>query len=115
MHYDDQSRCDHDVHKWAGNGHGEFLPRLVGNAAQSGHPPDRQQSDVRCLNPKSAGCKSVPELVQKHACKKCENKKHALSCSAHAGDLIVAEPNPGQKKQEGYMNSHLNAGYRSNL
>src|ERR1700757_1931168 len=115
MNHKDQHPGNDHINKGPGNGDNEFLPRLVRDATESRHTADRQQSNVRRLYTESPCRECVAELMQEYAGEQRQDKKHPLDSASEPRHLIVAEPNPNEKYQEGQVDSHFNPENRSDF
>ena len=77
-HENYQDGVNDDVHHRAGNGDDQFLPGLVRDATETGHPTHGVEGNVTRSDAKGSRCEGVAKLVQKDAGEKDQDEKDAL-------------------------------------
>jgi hypothetical protein len=101
---------DHDIDGRSGDGNDELFAGLVGHALQARNASEGPQGHVSRVYAIMLGREDMAELVEHHAKKQERNEGYALPRRFRAALLVKGEPDPGQEKQEGHVNTYRRSG-----
>ena len=96
---DVEQQGNHHIHRWAGQGHPEFLAGILRHFFQPGHSADRQQGDVGGLDAVFLCRQGMTELVQHHAEENHQYKNDPIDRLQHIlarCPVTVADPEDDQ-------------------
>jgi len=104
-----QEDGNHHVDERTRQRHLQFLAGFLGHPLQARHAANWQQGDVAGLNAILAGSQGVPQLVQQHTAKQCQDE---ADIAAHRSQAPVRHPggnaNPAEQEKKRGVNGDFN-------